>query len=110
MVVRRKNDAFMEIREKIIQRLKMWGNRNFSIGGKEVFIKSILQAIAIYAMQCFLLPVSFWKDIESFLCRFWWRNIKTGKGIHYCPWNILSTQKAYWGFILETSHFLIKPY
>lgn len=44
MVGRRKNDAFVDIRERIIQIMKAWSICNISIGRKKVFIKSILQA------------------------------------------------------------------
>lgn len=38
--------------------MKFWSIRNLSIEGNEVFIKSVLQVIPTYAMQCFKLPVS----------------------------------------------------
>lgn len=57
--------------------------RNLSIGDKEIFIKAILQSMPIYAMQCFKLPLAVCHEFEKFMSRFWWRNIKTNKGIHW---------------------------
>lgn len=42
-----------------------------SVGGREVLIKVVLQAIPMYAMACFLLPTSFCKDLEVVIARFW---------------------------------------
>lgn len=41
-------------------------------GGREVYIKLILQAIPSYAMMCFLLPRSFYKEVETLIAKFWW--------------------------------------
>lgn len=66
MVGRRKKEAFVDTREKIIKRMKAWSIRNLFIEGKEVSIKSI----SIYAMRCFLLPNSFCHELESLMGRF----------------------------------------
>ncbi|KAA3465150.1 reverse transcriptase-like protein [Gossypium australe] len=54
-----------------------------SQGGKEVFIKSVLQAIPTFAMSCFLLPNSLCKKMEGIFANFWWQKGKGGKGIHW---------------------------
>ncbi|KAA3479803.1 reverse transcriptase [Gossypium australe] len=59
MVGRRKKNAFVEIKERLLTKIKSWSNRNLSLGGKEVFIKSILHAILIYTMQCFNLQFNY---------------------------------------------------
>ncbi|KAL4284008.1 hypothetical protein GQ457_16G028620 [Hibiscus cannabinus] len=66
-------------------------------GGKEVFIKSVLQAIPIYAMQCFLLPKSLCDKLEIAMNRFWWKNTASKNGIHWCSWNVMATPKHYGG-------------
>ncbi|KAL4361211.1 hypothetical protein GQ457_04G014700 [Hibiscus cannabinus] len=65
--------------------------------GKEVYIKSILQAIPIYAMQCFLLPKAICSKLELAMNRFWWRNNASKNGIHWCSWSKLSMPKPYGG-------------
>lgn len=40
------------------------------MGGKEVFIKAILQAILTYTMACFLLPKVLCDELESIVPRF----------------------------------------
>lgn len=41
------------------------------MGGKEVFIKLVLQALPVYVMQCFELPKTFCHQLEGILNKFW---------------------------------------
>ncbi|KAA3467016.1 reverse transcriptase [Gossypium australe] len=47
---KKKKDAFTNLKERFIKRIESWSTRQLSMGGIEVFIKSILQEITIYAM------------------------------------------------------------
>jgi len=42
------------------------------MGGKEVFIKSIAQAIPVYAMMVFKIPKNICKGISDAISQFWW--------------------------------------
>ncbi|KAH1047495.1 hypothetical protein J1N35_038279 [Gossypium stocksii] len=84
IVGRQKRHAFVAIKERCMKLLNSWNMRLLSSGGKEVFLKSVLQAIPVYAMQCFKLPSSLCHDLEALFSKFWWRNTNTGKGIHWC--------------------------
>lgn len=64
-----------------------------SPGGKEVFIKSVIQAIPTYAMSCFLLPKTMRGDIESIYAKFWWQKAHGKRGIHWCQWKYLCRPK-----------------
>ncbi|KAA3472916.1 reverse transcriptase [Gossypium australe] len=61
--------------------------------GKEIFIKSILQAIPTYMMACFLLPKTLCVEIESIMAKFWWQKGIGRKGIHWCEWRKLCELK-----------------
>ncbi|KAL1156560.1 hypothetical protein V6Z11_A08G099300 [Gossypium hirsutum] len=50
-----------------------WSTRFLSHGGKEIFIKSVLQAIPTYFMACFLLPKSLCGEMENIVARFKWQ-------------------------------------
>ncbi|KAH1121340.1 hypothetical protein J1N35_004500 [Gossypium stocksii] len=72
VVGKRKKESFQNIKDRIQQRINNWSIRFLSQGGKEIFIKSMLQAIPTYAITCFLLPKSLCGDIENIFARFWW--------------------------------------
>ncbi|KAA3454905.1 reverse transcriptase [Gossypium australe] len=65
VVGKRKRAAFQNLLDRINMRIDGWSTRWLSQGGKEIFIKSVLQAIPTYAMLCFLLPKTFCEKIES---------------------------------------------
>ncbi|KAA3470979.1 reverse transcriptase [Gossypium australe] len=77
-----------------VKLLNNWSLHFLSVEGKEVFLKSILQAIPIYTVQYFKLPISFCRELEKIMCKFWWRNSKTNKGIHWCKWSDMCIPKA----------------
>ncbi|XP_012435546.1 uncharacterized protein LOC105762197 [Gossypium raimondii] len=97
MVGRRKKWAFANFVDRFKKRIEGWSLRYLSMGGNEVFIKSVLQAISIYAMQCFLLPKTLCRSLESIMNRFWWTNNKTLKGIHWSNWDALCKPKCLGG-------------
>jgi hypothetical protein len=51
-----KSDYFLHLVKRIMQRLKGWKEKFLSMGGKEILLKVVAQAIPIYAMGVFLLP------------------------------------------------------
>jgi hypothetical protein len=51
-----RSDCFMHSIERIIQRINGWKEKILSIGGKEILLKAIVQAIPVYAMSVFLIP------------------------------------------------------
>ncbi|KAA3482534.1 LINE-1 reverse transcriptase isogeny [Gossypium australe] len=72
MVGRRKKKAFQNLKDRFRQRIDNWSIRHLSQGGKEVFIKAILQAIPKYTMAYFLLSKMLCSDLESIIAKFWW--------------------------------------
>ncbi|KAA3469492.1 reverse transcriptase [Gossypium australe] len=92
IVGKRKKESFQNIKDNDNQRMGQWSTR-----GKEVFIKSVLQAIPNYAMNCFLLPKSFCEELEAIFAKFWWQHGKKKKGIHWCQWKFMCRSKEEWG-------------
>ncbi|KAA3475779.1 reverse transcriptase [Gossypium australe] len=89
MVGRRKRWAFANFVDRFRKRVESWNFRFLSMGGEEVFIKTVLQAIPIYVMQCFELPKTLCNKLEGIMNKFWWANGKSEKSIHWCSWKDL---------------------
>lgn len=91
---RKKRLQFDFLREKVGCMVQSWKSRFFSIGGREVLIKSILQAILIYAMSCFRIATSVCLEIEKLCQKFWWGNLESERKIHWTKWEQLCKPKS----------------
>ncbi|GMI86859.1 hypothetical protein HRI_002355200 [Hibiscus trionum] len=97
LIGRNKKAAFASLTDKMNKKTDSWSTRFLSMGGKEVFIKLVLQAIPIYAMQCFLFPKTLCASLEQIMNRFWWRNNSSKKGIHWTSWSSICLPKKLGG-------------
>ncbi|GAA0179179.1 hypothetical protein LIER_42205 [Lithospermum erythrorhizon] len=86
-----------EISSSILKRVKAkvegWKPRLLSKAGKEIFIKSVLQAIPNYPIQCFLLPKKVCNKINYILANYWWGTTENKKTIHWAKWKQLCNTK-----------------
>ncbi|KAK2649467.1 hypothetical protein Ddye_016956 [Dipteronia dyeriana] len=69
---RNKRAFFANIRDRVWDKLKGWQEKLFSTGGKEVLLKTVIQAIPTYSMSLFKLPLNLVSDIQRLCARFWW--------------------------------------
>ncbi|KAA3472342.1 reverse transcriptase [Gossypium australe] len=97
MVGKTKKEAFKNLKDRFKQRIDNWSTRHLSQGEKEVFVKSILQAIPTYSMSYFLLLKLLCSDLESIVAKFWWQKGHGQRGIHWCTWNELCISKEQGG-------------
>jgi hypothetical protein len=72
------NGAFKYLKDRVWKRVQGWMEQSLSLGGKEVLIKAVAQAIPTYSMSCFRLPRGLCQHIDGLLRSFWW-GIKEGK-------------------------------
>ncbi|CAM8943394.1 unnamed protein product [Rhodiola kirilowii] len=70
-----------------------WRAKNLSCGGKEILIKSVLQALPQYAMNCFHLPADTIKKMHSSIRRYWWSCSNSKKPIHWVKAQTLCQEK-----------------
>lgn len=71
-----------------------WKEKLLNQSGKEVLIKSVLQAIPSYAMAIIRFPKNFCHSISSHIARFWWRRPGRERGIHWKAWNSITRAKG----------------
>ncbi|KAL9669643.1 hypothetical protein QQ045_007190 [Rhodiola kirilowii] len=88
-----RTEMFKDIIGRVWKKMQGWKEKSLSIGGKEVLIKSIVQAMPTYTMSCFKIPDSLIKRIVSMISNFWWSNSKDGRGIHWCNYRKLCRDK-----------------
>ena len=69
---RNKSELFSFILDRVLKKLQGWKQKFLSQAGHTILIKSVIQAIPSYAMQCFLLPSGFLNKLLSYVKRFFW--------------------------------------
>jgi hypothetical protein len=97
MIGRKKKEVFAYIKDRIWKRINSWRGRALSRTGKEVMIKSVLQAIPSYIMSIYLLPEGTVKDIERMLNSFWWGGGANNNGIKWLAWDRMTHAKSQGG-------------
>ncbi|CAM8912119.1 unnamed protein product [Rhodiola kirilowii] len=84
---------FSEMIDKFYKRTEGWKAKNLSSGGKEILIKSVLQALPQYSMNCFQLPEDTIKKMHSSLRRYWWSCSSSKSPIHWVKAQTLCQDK-----------------
>ena len=64
-----------------------------SQAGREVLIKSVIQAIPTYTMSCFKLPSTLCHEIETLIRKFWWGQRGDRRKIHWVRWEDMCEHK-----------------
>jgi len=85
--------TFNVIKERIWKRMNGWKEKFLSHAGKEILIKSVIQAMPTYTMSVFRLPKTLCRDINSMLGRFWWGNKENGSKVAWMAWSGLGRNK-----------------
>lgn len=82
-LMKNKRLQFGYICDRILRRLDSWKHKILSAGGKEILIKTVLQAIPTYTMACFKLPKNLLYEINRTIARFWWGDTVDKSTIHW---------------------------
>jgi hypothetical protein len=74
-----------------------WSDKPLSRAGKEVMLKAVVQAIPIYVMSCFRLPIGICDKMRSTVSNHWWGFENGKKKLHWRSWDWLTAPKALGG-------------
>ena len=85
--------TFDHIGERI--RCKMQGGYEHMVSyvGKEILLKSVIQAIPTYLMSYFKLMMKVCKYIASYMVLYWWSSSLDKKSLHWLSWDKLASAK-----------------
>ncbi|KAF5465302.1 hypothetical protein F2P56_015322 [Juglans regia] len=97
MVGRAKTAAFHNLIDKAWAKITNWKTTCLSAAGKEILLKSVLQAIPTYAMGIFRLPQSITKRLDQLCRKFWWGSTEGQSKIQWVKWSSLSRGKGQGG-------------
>ena len=81
-VGRGKKTSFNYIKERVWKKLQGWEGKLLSRAGREVLIKSVIQAVPTYAMGCLKLPLGLCDGIKVMIKKFWWGQKGNRRKIH----------------------------
>ncbi|GER37118.1 RNA-directed DNA polymerase (reversetranscriptase)-related family protein [Striga asiatica] len=75
-------------------RLVSWKNRFLSTAGKEILLKSVINAMPIFTMSYFYLPKGIFQVLQSLSASFWWsKGDNMQPGMHWKKWNAITIPK-----------------
>ena len=104
-VGRNKKVAFGYLKNRMQSKIEGWDKKYLSKGGKEIRLKTVSQAMPSYAMSIFLLPLKLCAEMESVMCKYWWKNsVNKPKGIHRVLWDKLCKKKSEEGMGFRKLH------
>lgn len=102
---RNKKEILSFVKDKVWKRIHSWKNRMLSKAGKEVLIKTVLQAIPNYVMSLFLLPIGTCEELEKIFADYWWgKNEHGNPNLHWMSWERLCKHKSRGGMQFKRVH------
>ena len=88
-----KNGMFKYIRNRFWEKVRGWMQKMLSVGGKEVLIKSVAQAIPVFSMSCFRLPRGVCESVTSIIRQFWWGSKQGRRKPCWVSWDVMTRPK-----------------
>ena len=104
-----KNGAFKFLKDRVWNKVNGWMEKIMFVGGKEVLIKSIAQAVPVYSMSYFKLPRGLCEHIITPIQMFWWGSTEGRRKPNWVSWSVMTRPKSCGGFGLEILNSLTLP-
>ena len=99
-----KSDCFQFLIDRIVMKISGWKEKLLSAGGKEILLKSVVQAIPTYAMSVFKIPKKICKGIIDAMSHFWWGDEDNQKRMHWMTWWKMCVPKDQGGMGFQDIH------
>lgn len=80
--------------EHVNKRLKSWGNKFLSFGGRIVLLNSVLNAIPIFYLSFLRMSVKVWRSLIRNQREFLWGGVEGGRKINWVTWRKVCQPKA----------------
>lgn len=93
LIGRSRISSFNSIKGRIWSKLNGWKEKLLTYAGKEILLKSVIQAIPNYTMSVFWLPKTLIKEINSMISKFWWGFKENFNKISWVSWKHLGRKK-----------------
>jgi hypothetical protein len=91
---RSKQSSFMDILDKVHNKIEGWRSKTLSQAGKSILLKVVASSIPSYAMSSFIFPDIFCRRVDKAFKNFWW-GFPKGKiyNLSLKSWNFLCLPK-----------------
>lgn len=93
-VGRNKRNTFIQLKEKLGNKLSGWKEKFLSSTGKEILIKLVAQSIPVYSTSCFKIPDSICDELFGIVRSFWWGQRNGVNRIAWLSWENMCRPKA----------------
>jgi hypothetical protein len=90
------------LKDRVWKRIHGWLELLLLVGGEDVLIKLVVQAIPIFSMACFKLPRGLCHHINQLIHNFWWASKAGKKKTHWVSWEVMFHPKVQgiWAFVI----------
>ncbi|KAL9672157.1 hypothetical protein QQ045_028405 [Rhodiola kirilowii] len=102
----KKTELLNFIEDRMCKKVNGWKGKLLSVAGKEILIKSVVQAIPIYAMSCYKMPKGVFDRWDRIISSYWWNDAKIGKFITWLNKNKMQLCKEDGGLGLKNFHLV----
>lgn len=85
---------FEHIVEQARSRVQGWSERKTSCAGKEVHLKSVIQALPAYSMSCFKLTKGLCRKVTTVMSKYWWAGSLDRRGMHWQSWEKMAIPRS----------------
>uniref|UniRef100_A0A8R7VD05 Reverse transcriptase zinc-binding domain-containing protein n=1 Tax=Triticum urartu TaxID=4572 RepID=A0A8R7VD05_TRIUA len=99
-----KDENFQPIMERFMKRCSNRNGRHMSFAAKEVYVKSIVQALPTFTMGVFKMSVGFCEKYERLIREFWWGEEEGQRKVHWMSWDKMTKPKRGGGIGFRDMH------